>query len=61
MTWTRFSARTAPGPKVRIATAVTLCVEGDAELVADGSVCGDVVVAAAEIVHECMAGGENPR
>jgi hypothetical protein len=35
-------------------------VEGDAEPVA-GGVGGDVIVAAAEVLHECMTGGEDPR
>jgi hypothetical protein len=36
-------------------------VEGDAEPVATGGVGGDAVVAAAEVLHACMTGGEDPR
>jgi hypothetical protein len=36
-------------------------VEGDAEPVAAGGVSGDVVVAAAQVLHEGMTGGEKSR
>jgi hypothetical protein len=36
-------------------------VEGEAEPVVVGDVGGDVVVAAAQILHEGMTGGEDPR
>src|SRR6266700_133726 len=36
-------------------------VEGDAEPVAAGDVGGDVVMAAAQILHEGVTGGEGPR
>ena len=35
--------------------------EGDAEPVVVGDVGSDVVVAAAQVLHEGMAGGEDPR
>ena len=36
-------------------------VEGAAEAVAGGDVRGDVVVAAAQVLHERVAGGDDPR
>ena len=36
-------------------------VEGDAEPVASLDVGGDVTVAAAQILHKCVTGGEDPR
>jgi len=36
-------------------------VEGDAEPVAVGEVGGNVIVAAAKVLHECVTGGEDPR
>ena len=36
-------------------------VEGDAEPLAVGEVGGDVVVAAAKVLHERVTGGEDPR
>lgn len=36
-------------------------VEGDAEPVAAGDLGSDAVVAAAQVLHKCVTGGEGPR